>query len=127
MKMKTCATCGEQKHLHDFYKYLKNVGEGHDGYRPHCKPCTIKKRALATKERLKNKPIISTTEVVVRAILRVPGIQHFPCDGCWHYNRCRDTEVDCPSFRKWTLNGKKNNYSKMPDRYLTGGEFAIEL
>ena len=125
--MKTCATCDETKPYHEFYKYLKKVGKDHDGYRPNCKPCTIEKRAIADKKRLEGRPIMSTAEIVVKAILKVPGMENCPCDGCYHYNRCRDSEVDCKRFRKWTLKGSKNNQSQIPDRYLTGEEFAIEL
>ena len=127
MKMKTCITCGEQKPFHYFYKYLKQVGPDHDGYRPHCKPCTIEKRGIADKKRVKGPSIMSTAEIVVKAILKVPGMENCPCDGCYHYNRCRDSEVDCKRFRKWTLKGKKNKQPRIPDRYLTGEEFVIEL
>lgn len=125
--MKYCITCGETKPFHEYYKYLKKVGKDHDGYRPHCKPCTIEKRAIADKKRLEEPPIMSTTEAVVKAILKVPGMDNWPCGGCYHYNRCRDSEVDCRRFRVWTDKGRKNKQLQVPDRYLTGEEFVIEL
>lgn len=121
MQMKTCIACGEEKLLSEFYRYLKKVGRDHDGYRPNCISCDKIREAEGRKRTRERESGLA------KAALMVPGIKNLPCTICWHYDRCRDTEVDCPSFRKWTLNGKKNNYSKMPDRYLTGGEFAIEL
>ena len=126
MKTKTCQTCNEDKPVKDFYPYRKYTSEKHDGYRPHCISCS-KIKEKEGRKRAKERAEFSTEHGLVRAIGAVPGIENCTCKVCWHFNRCRDTEVDCKNFRVWTSNGRVNNYSKMPDRYLIGGRFDIEL
>ena len=126
MKTKTCTVCNEEKSLSEFHTYRgtheRKPSSDHDGYRPVCIACN---RIREAGNRAKNKR--ARESGLAKALIGVPGIDNLPCTGCMHFNRCRDTAVDCPSFRNWTLNGRKNSYERLPDRYLIGGEFAIEL
>jgi hypothetical protein len=95
---KECNACDEDKELRFFYVDRKAP----DGRQSICKACRA--------ERRKDEEGYTNATSVVRNI---------PCeDGCWNGTKCARETLTCEAFRQWIKTGRKNTFSRIPDRSL---------